>query len=72
MIDLERIADEARKGVVPILKEVLAKGVSLYGGDGHGGLVEIAPDGHKYQIVLRDDRIVRIRELTPNSNHHSR
>lgn len=67
MINLERLADQARAGCVPILNDVLARGISLYGGDGHGNLVEIAPDGRKYQIVLDGEELVRIQEISSHS-----
>jgi len=73
MIDLERLADQARAGCVPILNDVLARGLSLYGGDGHGNLVEIAPDGRKYLIVLNGEEPVRVREINRQSvNQRSR
>jgi hypothetical protein len=73
MIDLERLADQARAGCVPILNDVLARGVSLYGGDGHGNLVEIAPDGRKYLVMLAGEEPVRVREITRHTgNQRSR
>jgi hypothetical protein len=63
MIDLERLAEQAQVGVVPILEGVLAKGVPLYGGDGHGNLVEIAPTGRKYLVEFRGTELVRVREI---------
>lgn len=63
MIDLERLAEQARQGCVPILEAVRQRGISLYGGDGQGNLIEIAPDGRKYAIALEREQPVRLREI---------
>jgi hypothetical protein len=59
-IDLEELAEQARKGVVPILEHVLARGVSLYGSDGQGNIIEVAPDGRRY-LVRVEGKLARAR-----------
>ncbi len=62
-IDLEELAEQARKGVVPILEHVLARGVSLYGSDGQGNIIEVAPDGRRYLVRVEGNSPVRVREI---------
>ncbi|HEY2474518.1 MAG TPA: hypothetical protein VGI19_06915 [Candidatus Cybelea sp.] len=72
MIDVERLSEEARRGVVRILEDVLAKGGSLYGSEQSGNLVEIAPDGRKYVFRIEGNVPVRLREIERESARYNR
>jgi hypothetical protein len=63
MIDLDILARQARAGCAPIIEAVRAKGVSLYGSDDDGNLIEIAPDGRKYLATISGNRPIRGSEI---------
>jgi hypothetical protein len=45
------------------LEHVLARGVSLYGSDGQGNIIEVAPDGRRYLVRVEGNSPVRVREI---------
>lgn len=58
------IAEQAKIGSIPILKDAVARGASLYRADREGNVFERTADGLIYAVTLVNNRLVRRREIT--------